>query len=128
MDRFGKSMLFLLLGFCLTGCPVLLGAGMSVGTYHIVQGDLSRLYRTPYDRGWEVALLTLEEMEMTVVEKTKGETVGRIDAKRFDGSPVKIVVTQKALDVTELQVRVGPVGDRAKAEIFHERFRENLFE
>jgi len=72
--------------------------------------------------------LTLEEMEMTVVEKTEGETVGRIDAKRFDGSPVKVVVTQKALDVIQLRVRIGPVGDRAKAEIFHERFRENLFD
>lgn len=128
MDRLGKSILLSLLSFCLTGCPVLIGAGVSVGTYHVVQGDLTRLYRARYDRAWDVALLTLEEMEMTVVEKTKGETVGRIDAKRFDGSPAKVAVTQKALDVIQLQVRIGPVGDRAKAEIFHERFRKNLFD
>lgn len=128
MDRLGKGILLSLLSFFLVGCPLLIGAGMSVGTYHVVKGDLSRLYRTNYDRAWEAALLTLEEMKMTVTEKTREETVGKIEAKRFDGSPVRVIIKRKALDVTQLLVRIGSVGDRAKAEIFHEHFRKNVFE
>jgi len=101
---------------------------MTVGTYRLVQGDLLRLYRTSYDRAWDVALSTLEEMEMTIVKETKGEMEGNIEAKRFDGSPVLVALKSKALDVTQLRVRIGPIGDRKKAEIFHERFRKNLFD
>lgn len=127
MDRIGKSIILALLSLCLVGCPFLLGAGMTVGTYHIVKGDLTRLYRASFDRAWEAALVTVEEMEMTVVEKLKEETVGTIKAKRFDGTPVTLVLKRKALDVTQLRVRVGPVGSRAKAQIFHEQFGENVF-
>jgi len=128
MDRLVKRVLLSFLALFLAGCPFLVGAGLGVGAYHVIQGDLARLYRTSYERAWEVALLTLEEMEMTVVDRTKGERTGKIEAERFDGSPVKVTVTQKALDVTQVGVRVGPVGDRAKAERFHERFRKNVFD
>jgi hypothetical protein len=128
MDRLAKGILFFLLMFCLGGCPALIGAGMGVGTYYLVQGDLAQLYRTSYARAWEAAMTTLEEMEMTIVRETKEETEGKIEAKRFDGSPVRVMIAQKALDLTELRVRIGAVGDRAKAEIFHERFRDNVFD
>ena len=128
MHRVGKSILLLILGLFLAGCPFMVGAGMGVGAYHVMQGDLARLYRADYDTAWEAAILTLEEMEMTVVDSNKGETSGKIKAKRFDGSPVKIIVTQKALDVTRLRVRIGAVGDTAKAERFHEQFRKNVFD
>lgn len=128
MDRLGKGVLLSLLSFYLTGCPALIGAGIGVGTYRIIQGDLSRLYKTSYDRAWDAALMTLEEMGMTLVEETRGETEGKIEAKRFDGSPVRVIIKSKALDVTQLRVRIGPVGDRAKGEIFHEQFRKNVFD
>ena len=128
MDRLGKSILLSLLALCLAGCPVLLGAGAGVGTYYMVQGDLARLYRTSYDRAWDAALITLEEMEMRVVKETREEMEGTIEAKRFDGSPVRLVLKRKALDVTQLRVRIGPIGSRGKAEIFHERFQENVFD
>ncbi len=127
MDRLGKSMGISLLSLCLAGCAFLAGAGMGVGTYHVIKGDVSRLYEASYDRAWEAALSTLEEMEMTIVKETKGETGGKIEAKRFDGSPVRVTLKSKALEVTQLLVRVGPVGDVAKGEMFHERFRVNLF-
>lgn len=127
MDRLGKNILLALLAFCLAGCPLLIGAGAGVGVYYMVQGDLTRLYRVRYERAWDAVLLTLEEGEMTVVKADKGETEGTIEAKRFDGSPVRLALKQKALDVTELRVRIGVIGDRGKGEIFHEQFRENVF-
>jgi len=101
---------------------------MTVGTYYVVRGDLTRLYRASYDRAWEAALETLDELEMTVVEQDRKETVGTIKAKRFDGTPVRVVLKRRALDVTQLRVRIGPVGERAKAELFHEKFRQNVFD
>ncbi|NIO04010.1 MAG: DUF3568 family protein [Proteobacteria bacterium] len=127
MDRLGKSLLVFLFSFWLAGCPFFLGAGMTVGAYHVIKGDLTRLYRTSYDSAWEAALVTLDELEMTVVEQNKEETVGTIKAKRFDGSPVRLILKRKALDVTQLRVRIGPIGDRPKAEFFHEKFRKNVF-
>ena len=128
MDRLGKTMLLGLLSLWLAGCPVLLGAGISAGTYHVIQGDLARFYRAGYDRTWDAAVLTLEQMEMKVVKETRGDAKGKIEAKRYDGTPVRLMIKQKALDVTELRVRIGSVGDRAKAELFHEQFRENVFD
>jgi uncharacterized lipoprotein len=128
MDRLGKTMLLGLLSLWLAGCPVLLGAGMTAGTYHVIQGDLTRLYRAGYDRAWDAAVLTLEQMEMKVVKETRGDAKGKIEAKRYDGTPIRLMIKQKALDVTELRVRIGSVGDRAKAELFHEQFRGNVFD
>ena len=128
MVLFGRKIVLALLALVLTGCPFFIGAGVTVGTYHVIQGDLTRLYRASYDRAWDAALVTLEEMEMTVVSQERGESEGKIQAERFDESPVRLVLKQKALDVTQLRVRIGPVGDRKKAEIFHERFRENVFD
>lgn len=128
MGRFGRKILLALLALLLTGCPFVIGAGMSVGTYRVIQGDLARLYRASYDRAWDAALVTLEEMEMTVVGEERGETEGKIQAERFDESPVRLFLKQKALDVTQVRVRIGPVGDRKKAELFHERFRDNVFD
>ena len=128
MGRFRRKMALGVLALLLTGCPFVIGAGMGVGTYRVIQGDLARLYRASYDRAWEAALTTLEEMEMTVVDQQRGETKGKIQAKRFDDSPVRLTLRQKALDVTELRVRVGPVGDRQKGELFHEHFRNNVFD
>jgi uncharacterized lipoprotein len=128
MDRLGRSVLLSLFAFCLAGCPVLLGAGAGAGTYRLVQGDLAKLYyQAPYDTAWEAAFVTLEEMEMTVAKEDRGETEGKIEAKRFDGSPVRMILKQKSLDVTDVRVRVGVIGDRAKAELLHERFRENVY-
>ena len=132
MNRLGTCILLFLYGLCLMGCPVFIGAGAAVGTYHVVQGDLARLYRASYGRSWDAAVLTLEQMEMTIVkedsEEIKGKMEGKIEAKRFDGSPVRLIFKQKALDVTELRVRIGAIGDRGKAELFHERFQENVFD
>ncbi len=100
---------------------------MTVGTYYVIKGDLTRLYRASYDSAWEAALVTLDELEMSVVEQNKEETVGTIKAQRFDGSPVRLILKRKALDVTQLRVRIGPIGDRPKAELFHEKFRKNVF-
>ncbi|NIO03763.1 MAG: DUF3568 family protein, partial [Proteobacteria bacterium] len=84
MDRVGKSVLLAILSLFLAGCAFLAAGGMGAGTYAIVRGDLARLYGVDYDRAWEAAFLTLEEMEMTVVDKTEGERSGKIVAKRLD--------------------------------------------
>jgi uncharacterized lipoprotein len=129
MDRLGKSISLSLLSLFAAGCAAfVLGAGMTVGTFHVVKGDLTRLYRTSYDKAWEAAVVTLEELEMTVVDQKREEAAGSIKAERFDGSPVRLVLKRKALDVTQLRVRIGPIGDRGKAELFHESFQKNVFE
>jgi uncharacterized lipoprotein len=127
MNRIGTPILLALIAFSLVGCPFFLGASMGVGTYYLVRGDLTRLYRAGYDQAWEAALVTVDEMEMTVEKEKKGEGDGKIEAKRYDGSPVTLFLKRKALDVTQLRVRVGPVGDRKKAEVVHETFREVVF-
>lgn len=127
MERVAKGVLFILLAFSLAGCPFIVGGGAAVGTYYLIQGDPARPYRTSYGKAWEAANLTLEEMQMSIVREKRGETEGKIEAKRADGSPVTVWITSKASDVIELRVRIGPVGDKAKGELFHERFRKNLF-
>ncbi|MBW2123461.1 MAG: DUF3568 family protein, partial [Deltaproteobacteria bacterium] len=87
-----------------------------------------RMYRAGYDRAWQAALRTLEDMEMRVVDQTRGETEGKIEAKRFNGAPVRVILKSKALDLTQIRVRIGAVGDRGEGEIFHERLRKNLFD
>jgi len=127
MAQIGKSILLILLSLNLTGCPFLIGGGAAVGTMYLIQGDPTRLYRTSYEKAWQVAKSTLEEMQMSIVREKKGDTTGEIGAKRADGSPVTIWITSKALDVTEVRVRVGAIGDKGKGELFHERFQKNLF-
>lgn len=99
----------------LPGCAVALvgaGAGAGIGTYSYVKGELEREYNASLDQTWAATLQTLKALEVRVADTKKDQLGGEIEARRADGTKVKVALEPKASDRTLVRIRVGTFGDR----------------
>ena len=121
---------FLLLSIWpLAGCvAVIVGAGVGVGTYSYVQGDLKRSYQASYDETLQICIDILNDLGQPINERsTDGETT-TLRSKRKDGTDQTIDVSIIDADWTEVSVRTGVVGLWKKdiSQQFHEFVAERL--
>jgi hypothetical protein len=104
---------------CAGGCIVLAigaGAGLGIGAYKFVKGELEVAYPAGYEETWSAALDALDSLELTKRSASKDAFGGRIGAARADGTPVKMSVTPVTPDSTTVKIRVGAFGNRAMSE------------
>ena len=111
------------------GCAaVIIGAGMGVGTYTYLKGDLKRDYNAKFDKTLTVCLSILTDLDQPVLEKTTDGEKTTIRTERKNGSPQTISVSISKVDWTEVSVRTGVFGywNREVSEQFHEFIAERL--
>lgn len=120
--------------FCLltggSGCAVLVagaaGAGAGVGTYSYIEGNLKRDYMGPLPKVWKAALEALEQLDIPSNVENKDAFGGLVEGIMHDGTKFTIQLKKISDQQTEVGVRVGFLGDRAKSELIQETITEKF--
>ena len=122
------SVLFLA-ALLFTGCAAAIlatGAGLGVGTYAWIKGELKRTYPATYDAVWIAAHDSLQSLEMPVVGEQRDALKGTIMAKRANGADVRVDVKYLTETTTQVAIRVGLIGDRPVSTRIHETIQTRL--
>jgi hypothetical protein len=115
----------------LGGCAaVIVGAGVGVGTYTYIKGDLKRSYQVKFDKALNVCISILEDLNQPIVEKTTDGEKTTIKTQKKDGSSQTINVAIESIEWTQISVRTGAVGywNRDVSQQFHDFVAERLKE
>jgi hypothetical protein len=110
-------------GWLAVGCAALVvGAGVGVGSYTYLNGELTRTYSTSYSRTLEACTQLLGDLEMPILSQISEGVQSVIETKRRDDTPMTLRIKIIGLDLTEVSVRTGVVGywNRDLSVQFHE--------
>ena len=111
----------------LSGCSrkwALIGATAAAvggGTYAYVKGNLSRTYDASMDKTWQAAVQSVEELKLTTESREHDAFTGMIKGKMADGKSFTINLKRLGENSTEVGVRIGTFGDRARSEAIHDK-------
>jgi hypothetical protein len=109
--------------FFLYGCAAVLlgvGAGVGIGTYKYIEGNLERDYPLAYSRAWDDANTALTNLKISITSSNNDGEKGTIEGVRRDGSKVTVKLKDKSQNITLIKVRAGILGDRELAEKIHD--------
>ena len=101
-------------------------AAVGAGTYYYVKGDLKRNYEAPMDKTWEATIKSVEELKLTVESQKHDGLNGVIKGKTADEKGFEINLKRLGDNSTEVGVRIGTFGDRAKSEAIHDKIHSKL--
>lgn len=110
------------------GALVLFGAGTAAGVagYKYYQGALTVIFEAPFMETWDATMTALEEMKLEIKSSDHKLTSGKIKGKFDDQNPVSISFKYKTARQTEVEIRVGVLGDRDASMVIKERIRKCL--
>ncbi len=112
----------------LSGCAAVLlgvGAGIGIGTYKYIEGNLERDYPLSYSRAWDDSNTALTSLKISITSSNNEGVKGTIEGVRQDGSKVTVKLKDKGQNVTLIKVRAGILGDRELAEKIHDEIAAN---
>jgi hypothetical protein len=101
-------------------------AAVGAGTYYYVKGDLKRNYEASMDKTWEATIKAVEELKLTVESQNHDGLSGVIKGKTADDKSFEINLKRLDENSTEVGVRIGTFGDRAKSEAIQEKINSKL--
>ncbi|MBC8414255.1 MAG: DUF3568 family protein [Nitrospira sp.] len=110
------------------GCAAALigvGAGMGIGAYKYIDGQLSREYPVEMPKAWDAANNALSNLQISITDSLNDVDKATIEAVRRDGSKVSIMLKDRGQGVTTIIVRVGVLGDRDEATRIHDEIASN---
>ncbi len=110
-----KRLLLCWLALALTGCTAALvgaGAGMGVGTYSYLKGELDVTYPVAYEKVVAATEASVRDLGFTLEKEEKDSLRCRIQAKMADGTGVKLKVDSVSPQITRLRIKVGWFGDK----------------
>ena len=109
------------------GClAVAAGAVAGIGTYAYVKGELKSTFEAGIERTYAAARKAVDQLGFTVKQEGKDALEGRIVAHQADGTEVKINLTRKGENLTEVGVRVGTFGNESHSRIIMDKIKANL--
>jgi len=129
MQRYLYALIGLGLCVSLSGCyTTTVGGGPSAtaGTYSYITRDLEVLYGVPLADVWPRALAAVESLQLHIDKQHIDGLGGDIEARRADGTPVRVHLKPKGGYSTSVSVRVGSLGDREQSERIHRTIRQQL--
>jgi hypothetical protein len=114
----------------LSGCATALvvggaAVGAGTGTYLYVNGELRTDYSGSFDKVWAACERTVAELRGTEVQPSREIARGSIKAVIND-ERVKIEVTYRAKNQTNVSIRVGWLGNKMSSQLLHDKIAANL--
>ena len=107
----------------LYGCAAVIlgvGAGICIGTFKYIEGNLERDYPLAYSSAWDASNTALTNLKISITSSNNERVKGTIEAVRQDGSKVTVKLKDKGQNVTLINVRAGILGDRELAAKIHD--------
>lgn len=104
----------ILIFFVFTGCaPAVLigGAALGAGGYKYYDGALVVIYKAPFDKTWDASIKALENLGYPVYERKRKIASGKIITTGPVKERIKLSVKYSSLEKTEVNIRVGIMGD-----------------
>ena len=99
-----------------SGCVFLIfGAMGAIGTATWLDGKISQDYNVPFARMIESAKQGLAAMKMDVSKETRKDTVCQLISSYYDGRMVWVDIRKISEKLSQVQVRVGAMGDQHEA-------------
>ncbi|MBI5741145.1 MAG: DUF3568 family protein [Nitrospirae bacterium] len=123
MKKVARLLIVLLSLTVLWGCELALiglGAGVGIGTYKFIEGELARQYPVEYNKAWDVTNTALSNLQISVAGSLNEGVKGDIEGIRKDGVKVYVSLKDMGQKVTHIGVRVGTFGNRVEAERIHD--------
>jgi hypothetical protein len=94
--------------------PMIHGCALLVGKAVYDSGESTRLYNATFDKTIRTCHATLEYMNFGPSETIPGGIKSAIRSQWYDGTPLTVEITMKAVRLTEVSVRCGVIGVRDK--------------
>ena len=113
----------------LSGCAaVWLGgaAAAGAGTVVFYKGRLEQTLNAPLGQTHDATLKALRELGLPIREDKKDHLTGHLESEYADGKNVWIDLTAVGDDHTKVMIRVGIMGDEARALDILDRIRERV--
>lgn len=110
----------------LSGCPVFLLGGAAAGTAVYQVGALNATRNITLDEAYNSGVQALEDLGVVIVSKEKDGLTGFIVAKGTEDVSIKIRTKKIFDDVTEINIRVGLIGDELQSRLIYDRM-EKIF-
>ena len=101
-------------------------AAAGAGTYYYIKGDLKRSYEAPMDKTWQASLESVKELKLVTESSEHDAFNGVIKGKMADGKSYTITLKRLGDNMTEVGVRIGTFGDRARSEAIHDKIHSKL--
>ncbi len=126
MKKVTRLMVLLLSLTILWGCELALigaGAGLGVGAYRYIEGNVARMYPLSFNSGWDATNKALANLYISVSNSINEGAKGAIEGVQKDGTKVVIRLEDRGQSVTDISVRVGFWGKAKEAERIHEEIK-----
>ena len=78
------------------------------------------------DKTWQAAVQSVDELKLTTESKEHDAFSGAIKGKMADGKSFTISLKRVGENMTEVGVRIGTFGDRARSEAIQEKILSKL--
>lgn len=109
-----------------TGCAVLLvGAAAGAGGVAYVQGELKVTESVSHEAAGRAAEKALQDLKLVVIKRQQDGLSGLIEARTSGDQKISIKTRRIADKSTEVGIRVGVLGDEAKARQILGRMQAN---
>ena len=129
MRRYLYALLAMSLLASVNGCvTTAVGGGPNVtaGTYSYLTRELEVIYGIPLADVWPRALAAVESLQLHIDRQYIDGLGGEIQARRPDGTRIRVFLKPSGDHSTSVSVRVGDLGDREMSERVQRTIRQQV--
>lgn len=111
---------------CLATSGVLAGVATGAAVYIYVTGTLTADFPKPIDDVYRATLAAVTKLQLSVVDHSKDNLSAHILATEAQGGDIRITLVSKEPNVTQVNIRVGILGDGEKSRKIMKTIEDNL--
>ncbi len=110
----------------LSGCAVLFGVAAGAGGVTWVKGKLVKVVNYPFEEVHPAAVRGLKDMNLPIIVDRSDALTGKVESKFSDGTNIWIDTKELTEHSTEVQIRVGVLGDHERSRAIMDEIEANL--